>query len=333
MKNIENEVLEIILNNLFINKKDIEHLSSGKCSDLFIYKNPNNNSIEVLKIVKWHIKNYDTEQLTNDFAEKISVIKKIINLGADVVGCLESNNTKSFDVIRYDNENYVYYKMNYIAGQRLDIATNIVNYNEIANLARTIKKFHNSIKDIPVNANMSWVDDFVSVKSICNDERLLKKLNFYYEKIKKTAKKNYGYIHYDLNKTNFLSNDNKIVILDFDTLTVGWHTMDIAGLLFSISVKDIFKCEFISESDFKQIYCCFINEYNPDYSREFLEEIDLFMKYRRLFIYIILHESIKNRDPKIAEKFEDYIFNDKSFFEFNNQLDFCKSLCYNKGKI
>ena len=285
MKNINKEVYQIICNNLKINGDDYSYYKSGLCSDLFV----NKDKKTILKIVKWHILTDNIEDVINKYREKKDFLDYLISNKLNINNFTKRKNP--YSIIDYSGGIYIGYLIDYL---------NIENGHDRVDEIKLIARFHELSKNYKYLSKYDWKDDFNSVLSLCKDKKLYEKMLYFKDKFNNMTKKNYGLIHFDLNKNNFVRSNNNSYIIDFDTITTGFYEMDIAGYLFSNFVIDFMNNKYIDINE-RIEYLNLINEhYKAD--KSFLKRVDIFMQYRRLFLYIIQKNNIDKSIQKEIEK-------------------------------
>ena len=118
------------------------------------------------------------------------------------------------------------------------------------------------------------------------------------------------FIHYDMNIGNLLVN-NRIGLIDFDTVCIGDKNADIAGFLYSIwnvnfllgICADEYYFKTVTEKMFETMSLEVVD----------IKRIDLFMQYRRLFLFTVFYEAIKNSNSEYYKMMVDSINNNTSF--------------------
>ena len=304
MKNINSAIFKIACKQVGINFKNFSYYSSGKCSDLFL---DSDNKI-VLKIMKWHIQKDSVVNVFNKMKEKINFIRYLENNRFPIVGPIQFNNS-DFVIFKFKKQIYVSYIMQFV--ETNDEKHNIL----IEDIAKLMRRFHDlSRKYTLMNIHLSWEDDFYSVLSLCEDKELHNAMISFYEQFEFINKnKDKGFIHFDLNKNNFLSTTEGVFMIDFDTITYGWYAMDIAGYLYSISVLDFQQNLYINNYELNDIYLKFMKTYNNKAITYYIDTTDLFMKYRRLFLYIIQKNYIDKSNKTKSLEIKNDIINNKKF--------------------
>lgn len=297
MKVINDKVLNKILNLIDISLNEILYYTSGKCGDLYLYKN------KLLKILKWYVKDDDIKKVEAKFNEKISFINYLNNNNFE---CLSLNKLGDnyFKVIEIDNFIYVIYIMEYLVSD-----DNTYDKSLVGERLLKLHKLSRKYKNICHN---SWKEEYDSVYSSCKNDNIKMKLKYYYNEINSLDinSNNYGIIHYDSNKNNYILSDNLVYMIDFDSICNGFYLMDIANYLFSIYNIDFINGIFMEQDEFKQISNSILEKYNFDYKD--IDLLNVFINYRLTYIYSILFEFIN--DIKVKKKIENIIFNKNKFF-------------------
>ena len=240
MKVINDKVLNKILNLIDISLNEILYYTSGKCGDLYLYKN------KLLKILKWYVKDDDIKKVEAKFNEKISFINYLNNNNFE---CLSLNKLGDnyFKVIEIDNFIYVIYIMEYLVSD-----DNTYDKSLVGERLLKLHKLSRKYKNICHN---SWKEEYDSVYSSCKNDNIKTKLKYYYNEINSLDinSNNYGIIHYDSNKNNYILSNNLVYMIDFDSICNGFYLMDIANYLFSIYNIDFINGIFMEQDEFKQI--------------------------------------------------------------------------------
>ena len=300
MKNINKEVYNIICNNLKIKEDNYIYYKSGLCSDLFVDKNKKT----ILKIVKWHILTDSINNVIDKYKEKREFLDYLTSNELNINSFVKRKEV--YSIIEYSNSIYIGYLIDYL---------NIEEEHNKVEEIKLIKKFHELSMNYKYLSKYNWEDDFNSVSVVCKDEKLYDKMLYFKKKFDNMTKNNYGLIHFDLNKHNFVKSNNKTYIIDFDTITTGFYEMDIAGYLYSNFVID-FKNNIYIDINKRIDY---LNLIKDNYKKNilFLKRVDLFMQYRRLFLYIIRKNKKKK---KKQEEIEKEIFENNIIFPYDIDL-------------
>lgn len=292
MKVIKNKILSIILNRLDISLNEISYYTSGKCGDLYLYKN------KLLKILNWYVKDDNVAKVEEKFTEKISFINYLNNNNFECPS-LSKLDKNYFKAIEIDDSIYIVYIMECLNNNGND-------YNKYL-VGESLYKLHSLSKKYKKIYHNSWKEEYASVYSSCDSNNIKIKLRYYYNEISSLDinSDNYGIIHYDSNKNNYILSKDCVYMIDFDSICSGFYLMDIANYLFSIYNIDFVKGLFMDQDEFQQISSSILEKYNFDYKD--IDLLNLFINYRLTYIYAILVKFIN--DIKVREKIENIIFN------------------------
>ena len=285
MKVISNNELNYILDRMYIDRDDIEYFSSGKCGDLYLYRN------RIIKIMKWHQKIVD-DDIENKINMKLYCINKLNLCGIRCprVFKIDDRMCKLFWI---HGELIVVYQM-----ELLMQTEQVTNKMLVADF---MKKFHKVSQTLQSDTKQtSWEDEHKSVLSVCKSDSVKKVLEELYSELSNLSRSSdvYGLIHYDSNMNNYIMSNNSIYMIDFDSVCYGWYLMDVANYLFSIFNVDIIHGKFMPIEEFKAFVSDFSKRYGLEKNNMHLR---IFLKYRLAFIYGILFCFIKDIDRKNIE--------------------------------
>lgn len=294
MKVISDNVLSEILDELDIHLSDISYYTSGKCSDLYHYDG------KLLKILKWYIASDDVAKVTDKFKKKTEFISY---LNTNMFDCLILSELKGdvFKVVELGGFIYVIYLMNYLS--------NVGNDYDKTCVGDVLFKLHTLSRNYPGDCNSDWILEYESVYTLCSDDMIKSKLKEYFEEISliEPNNNNYGIIHYDSNKNNYVLFDDRVFMIDFDSMCNGYYLMDVANYLFSLYNVDFVKGMFMEKEKFHTLSISILNKYNFDYND--IDILNLFINYRLVYIYSILSKFIV--DDNVKKKIENIIFKEK----------------------
>lgn len=119
------------------------------------------------------------------------------------------------------------------------------------------------------------------------EKRLLKELDQL-----PMGKDNYGIVHFDIHTDNFLVQNDKITLIDFDACQFNWYAADIASALFFMVQRGAGPLKKQTEKERTAFAETFLNSYLTGYlqtnsiSAYWIEKIDLFMRYQMIDEYV-----------------------------------------------
>lgn len=106
------------------------------------------------------------------------------------------------------------------------------------------------------------------------------------------GKDNYGIIHFDIHTDNFLVENNRITLIDFDACQFNWYAADIASALFFMVQKGAGPLKNLTEKVRTEFAETYLISYLKGYfqtnsiSAYWLRKLDLFMRYQMVDEYV-----------------------------------------------
>ncbi|MDN3015945.1 phosphotransferase [Paenibacillus sp. BSR1-1] len=101
----------------------------------------------------------------------------------------------------------------------------------------------------------------------------------------------FGLMHNDFHQGNFMVNDGRITVFDFDDCAYHWFAYDLAVSFYHAYWQST---SFVPErTDFSETFWVqFLNGYQTEHpiSRHLLEQIPIFLKIREIFLYVLFLE-------------------------------------------
>lgn len=106
------------------------------------------------------------------------------------------------------------------------------------------------------------------------------------------GKDNYGIVHFDIHTDNFLVENGRITLIDFDACQFNWYAADIASALFFMVQKGAGPLKNLSEKVRTEFAETYLISYLKGYlqtnsiSAYWIEKFDLFMRYQMVDEYV-----------------------------------------------
>ncbi len=221
---------------------NLEPIQSGVSNS--VYRVTTNSGNFIFKILEG---NLDPNQNNLSLSKILTCLSDMRKAGALIPSCyLTDKKINGKDIVAFE----------FLEG---DIKINL-NYNELEKVGESLAKFHLSSKNTQTfqkNKNSFFnivIDELAgSLKKIVNGENTSKQLKFLrgcgeyllnklsrdlrFFNISKNLPR--GKIHQDLNATNFIFNNDKAFIVDFDRLNDGPFVKDIANAIFKLCIEPI----------------------------------------------------------------------------------------------
>ncbi len=116
------------------------------------------------------------------------------------------------------------------------------------------------------------------------------------------AKENYGIVHYDVHTDNFLVEQDKITLIDFDACQFNWYAADIASALFFMARKGADPLKQMTEEKRTEFAETYLISYLRGYlktntlSEYWIKKLDLFMRYQMIDEYVAAQQWWPNKN-------------------------------------
>ena len=300
--NIGKERLTRIFLKLNIPLEDISYFRSGKCGDLFWY---HGYLLKVSSILDRYISMDKLQQL---YENKFSFQNYLQKSNFYVPYIQEWHSGKLVEIVEVDGFLYYAYVMEQLDGE--SFPSNCLHEDDVKKISIFISEFVSVASLYPsVNKEyLHWIN--ITPKHYEKlPKNILGKVNELRSSIESESVKK-QFIHYDMNIGNLLVN-NRIGLIDFDTVCIGDKNADIAGFLYSIwnvnfllgICADEYYFKTVTEKMFETMSLEVVD----------IKRIDLFMQYRRLFLFTVFYEAIKNSNSEYYKMMVDSINNNTSF--------------------
>jgi len=273
----------------------------------FIYEYKINDKYYILRIT------HSSHRTENTVLGEIEFVNYLYKNGLSVSKPVFSVNKKLIEIIILEDYYFIITSFEKALGKKLKYPEAMNNdclselCGEITGLMHKLSSEYNPLNEII--KRHTWKDNYYIKnfeKYIPKDQKkVYDSFRILIEEIEKLKIENYGLIHGDINIGNFLIDENKITLFDFDECQYSWFVEDIAIQLFYIIyvVLDDSIPERNEQSE------KFLNFFLKGYKKYFkindyeIEKIPLFLKLREIIVYVGLHRSM----------------------DFNNMHDFFKS--------
>lgn len=224
---------------------------------------------------------------------------------------LQSVNNRLFEVIQADGKGYILSLQEKAPGKIVDV-NNRDEFNEglFFNLGMLMGRMHRLTmsyegnKDCPEfrwNGPHFWRRDITILDEDVQqgERRLLKEL-----KHLPVGKDNYGIVHYDIHTDNFLVDNGRITLIDFDACQFNWYAADMASALFFMVRNGAGPLENLTEKMRTEFAETYLASYLKGYfqtnsvSAYWIGQMDLFMRYQMVDEYVAVQAGWpKESDP------------------------------------
>lgn len=151
-------------------------------------------------------------------------------------------------------------------------------------------------------------------------------------------KDNYGIVHYDIHTDNFLVENSRITLIDFDACQFNWYAADAASAMFFMVQKAAGPLKNLTEkarTDFAEAYLLsYLKGYlqTNQISPYWIKKMDLFMRYQMIDEYVAAQTGWPEEDGRrkqwYLDWFKERIKNDLPyvFIDYDKILDHLSGL-------
>ncbi len=216
-----------------------------------------------------------------------------------VVKPIRSINGKLYEVVEAGGKAYILTLQEKARGKKIDSnAPTEFNEKLFYNLGILMGRMHSLTKSYEGNKSCPqfkwngphfWRGEIAVLdKDVREGEkRLLEEL----ERLP-VGKENYGIVHYDVHTDNFLVEEDKITLIDFDACQFNWYAADIASALFFMARKGADPLKQMTEEKRTEFAETYLISYLKGYlttntlSEYWIKKLDLFMRYQMVDEYV-----------------------------------------------
>ncbi len=295
-----------------INKENLSFLGGGReDSDgiAYVYYN-NKGQKKVFKILA--VDQPGTDDLTA-LDERLKFIHYLGENGIDIACPEENENQSLYDTYADEKHIFIAYSMNYCEGKSPDsklLATDLSWH-----WGKLIGKAHRVTRSYPTWKNISgkpseygYQDEVNFFTNWCKEETVREE----WRKMALTLSKlpinrnTYGFIHNDNHQHNIIVKDTHITLIDFDVSSCNFFLQDITvpaqGIMFDLTGGMTNKVH--DKEPLKYYFDYFIRGYETENHLEdfWLEQIDVFINYRRLLLFTCMQDYL-NYNTELKKDF------------------------------
>ncbi|MCO6043536.1 phosphotransferase [Aeoliella sp. ICT_H6.2] len=230
----------------------------------------------------------------------------LIRHGCTVTTPIESRRGEWLETIELDIGEMHVSCFKRFAGQSVNPATNPAWNDELLqNLGREIARVHRASDDLQLPADENrkpWCDDkemqIPDPLLPCYNPRVTEKMAAFLEQVKQwpTPSRQFGLVHRDLHAGNFLVEDGRIEIIDFDLGCYGWRTWDFVVLLFGHYYYPSLRVPHASPELAGHVLSKMVSGYREEYTleREQLDSLDEVMLLPTILNYLVTKPAIEH---------------------------------------
>ncbi|SFU48129.1 Ser/Thr protein kinase RdoA involved in Cpx stress response, MazF antagonist [Clostridium sp. DSM 8431] len=304
MVEVSDEILDKLCKPYGISRSQLSFLGGGrKDSDGIVYTYNTKYGERVLKILAVPL---NKKENYIAFKERFEYAKFLVLKGINITYPILNNKGKLYEFFCDKKYTYIAYTMMFVKGKS-PIKFEDLTDELIYNWGKIIGKAHNASKKFRIWKNISsfqyefgFIDEVDNFYNKCKNEIVKGEL---LEVLKKMSsmpinRDTYGFIHNDNHENNILVNDKKITLIDFEFASCQFFINDIVSIIQRVMFNEcggIYKP--ITNEKFSTNFLeTFIKGYREEnYLDEvFIKEIDTFINYRRLIVYVSMENYLDN---------------------------------------
>ncbi len=264
-------------------------IGGGTGSDGVVYAGQGIDGDFVLKIMPFDPKNLPGYQ------DKLAFVDYLRTNGVTVPRPFPSTGGALVEVFEVEGQAYVVTQAEKAPGRPPDLWNpHEWNAGFFRPWGRLIGQMHALTKAFPGGDHLShWQDETDSFVSMCQDDAVREHWLALGETLAVLPRDNdcYGVIHNDPHAWNFLVSGDRLTVLDFDVCHHHWFVVDLAIALFQpLWALSHNKPPDWLQTNARELYTGLMAGYNEANTLDdfWLEQIPLFMRYRRLLFYTVL---------------------------------------------
>jgi amicoumacin kinase len=206
------------------------------------------------------------------------------------------------------------------SGREIHPATDVEWNDELfLTLGRQIGRIHRASDELQLPADQDRLPWYKSKLTQIPDPlpegfnpRVIKAMRVFLNELRRrpTTPRHYGLVHRDLRAGNFLLEDGKVEIIDFDLGCYGWRTMDFAVLLFSHYYYPSLRVPNANPELAAYVLAMLVQGYRDEYNldREQLDTVGDMILLHTILNYIVMAPAVEhwqiaigNPQPPVTE--------------------------------
>jgi Ser/Thr protein kinase RdoA (MazF antagonist) len=286
----------------------LSHFAGGREeSDGVVYAYPHRDSQRLLKIMALPAQDQHGRLFCLD--ERLRFMRFLGENGAPIAFPRLSPQGNLYETFAFGSHLWVGYSMAVAPGKSVpEKAWDAVFFRQwgqtvgmLHRLARQYPSWKASVDPASGQAYLTWRGEWEGFYDWCQDEDVKQKWAEIGRQLEAlpTTRAVHGFTHNDPHSGNLLVDGERITLLDFDVANHHWFVNDVAiacqGVLFTLSGgMDRPVDEREKLHDFLGL---FMQGYarEHDLSPEWLERLDLFIAYRRILLFTVMHDWIRSK--------------------------------------
>jgi Ser/Thr protein kinase RdoA (MazF antagonist)/GNAT superfamily N-acetyltransferase len=326
-------------------KEDIEHSCNALYNARILSENTAGYSGDRLFLTETttgmhylRLSKYTPAHLSKTFFET-RWVRYLADRMSGIVEYVPSVHGNYFEIAEIDGENYILTMQKKAVGTTIDPSgINELDSDLLCELGKLMGQMHRLTStydgNVPCdlfkwNGPHFWRKD---IEISRNDVKLAEQELVAELEALPISPESYGIVHFDIHTNNFLVENGKITLIDFDTCQFNWYAADIASALFFMVQKVTSPAKIMSEeirTSFAE-WCltAFLKGYLQEYtlSEYWLSKIELFMRYQMIDEFVaagmFLADESSDKINAYSDWYKDRIVSKKPYV----YLDYSKLL-------
>jgi Ser/Thr protein kinase RdoA (MazF antagonist) len=305
---ISNTALQALAQTFQIAPDTLAHFGGGReDSDGIVYAYPFGDARRLLKILAFP--EADSRRGLFCLDERLRFMRFLGENGAAVAYPLPSPEGNLYETHPAEGHLWVAYSMDIAPGQSLPFhAWDKALFRgwgqavgRMHRLAQQYPSWETSVDPETGQPNLNWHEEWEGFYNWFQDDEVRQKWVEIGKRLKTLprTRSDFGFVHNDPHIANLLANDEHVTMIDFDVANHHWFISDIAIACQSILFTHSGGMERPLENREKLMtfFQCFFEGYEREnrLARFWLEQLDLFIAYRRILLFIVMYGWIQSQ--------------------------------------
>jgi amicoumacin kinase len=290
-------------------KDKVKYLGGGyEGSDGIVFEYNDRGGKRALKFMIMDENDFDKLLRTK---ERLKFVNFLGGKGVNIVYPQLSKNGRFLEQYKLDGKIYLAYSMNKVEGKGVNALEPSDMENFIVEWGKVVGQTHRHTKSYPTwqhsvvdettgETMLSWEEEWKSFEDWCKDEEVKQCWRSLKKELDKLPKNRdcFGFIHNDPHPLNLIIQDGKVTLLDFDVASYHWFMTDIATAIYGALCGEAGGFERPQKNkDFSKYL---LDKFMSGYEREnhldsiWLDKLELFLSYRRMLLFIVFYDGLKN---------------------------------------
>jgi len=301
-------VLESLAQSFGTALANLSHFGGGREeSDGVVYAYPHEDARRLLKVMAVPVENQRRGRLCLE--ERLRFMRFLGENGARIAFPQFSPQGNLYEAVRDKAHLWIGYSMDIAAGEAQ--AEDVWDARFFRHWGQTIGQLHCLAQQYPSwqasldpengEAFLTWDEEWEGFYDWCQDEEVRQKWVDIKQQLDALpiTRDAFGFIHNDPHIWNLRVDGDRITLLDFDVANHHWFVNDIAIACQSVLIflSGGLNGPLRNRERLLEFLGCFMEGYEREnhLSREWLNRLDLFIAYRRILLFIVMHGWVQSQ--------------------------------------